>query len=107
MTVTGLSHKIPDSPAIGKRKLCDRIGPGRINGAVTILHRDIPGADRDMLGFATLTLCPIERTLIVPELLTAQERDWLNAYHARVAEVLALELEGADRDWLLEKCAAI
>jgi len=39
--------------------------------------------------------------------LTAQERDWLNAYHARVAEVLALELEGADRDWLLEKCAAI
>ena len=39
--------------------------------------------------------------------LTAAERDWLNAYHTRVAEVLVPELEGADRDWLLEKCAAI
>ena len=79
----------------------------RIENLVLVEPRDIPGADRDMLGFATLTLCPIERTLIVPELLTAQERNWLNAYHARVAEVLALELEGADREWLLEKCAAI
>jgi Xaa-Pro aminopeptidase len=43
----------------------------------------------------------------VAELLTDGERDWLNAYHARVAEVLAPELEGVDRDWLLEKCAAI
>jgi Xaa-Pro aminopeptidase len=79
----------------------------RIENLVLVEPREIAGADRDMLGFETLTLCPIERTLIVAELLTAQERDWLNAYHARVAEVLAAELEGADRDWLLEKCAAI
>jgi Xaa-Pro aminopeptidase len=79
----------------------------RIENLVLVEPRAIAGADRDMLGFETLTLCPIERTLIVPELLTAAERDWLNAYHARVAQVLAPELEGADRDWLLEKCAAI
>lgn len=79
----------------------------RIENLVLVEPRAIAGADRDMLGFETLTLCPIERTLIVPELLTATERDWLNAYHARVAQVLAPELEGADRDWLLEKCAAI
>lgn len=79
----------------------------RIENLVLVVPRDIAGADRDMLGFETLTLCPIERTLIVPELLTSGERDWLNAYHARVAEVLSPELEGADRDWLLEKCAAI
>ncbi|HIV77601.1 MAG TPA: aminopeptidase P family protein [Candidatus Sphingomonas excrementigallinarum] len=79
----------------------------RIENLVLVEPRTIAGADRDMLGFETLTLCPIERTLIVPELLTAGERDWLNAYHARVAEILAPELEGADRDWLLEKCAAI
>lgn len=79
----------------------------RIENLVLVEPREIAGADRDMLGFETLTLCPIERTLIVPELLTAGERDWLNAYHARVAEILAPELEGADRDWLLEKCAAI
>ncbi|APX64726.1 aminopeptidase P family protein [Sphingomonas sp. gentR] len=79
----------------------------RIENLVLVEPRAIAGADRDMLGFETLTLCPIERTLIVSELLTATERDWLNAYHARVAQVLAPELEGADRDWLLEKCAAI
>ncbi|MFE8585431.1 aminopeptidase P family protein [Sphingomonas sp. NCPPB 2930] len=79
----------------------------RIENLVLVEPRAIAGADREMLGFETLTLCPIERTLIVAELLTAGERDWLNAYHARVAEVLAPELEGADRDWLLEKCAAI
>lgn len=79
----------------------------RIENLVLVEPREIAGADRDMLGFETLTLCPIERTLIVPELLTAGERDWLNAYHARVAEILAPELEGAERDWLLEKCAAI
>jgi len=79
----------------------------RIENLVLVVPRAIPGADRDVLGFETLTLCPIERTLIVPELLTSGERDWLNAYHARVAEVLAPELEGADRDWLLEKCVAI
>ncbi|WP_267432916.1 aminopeptidase P family protein [Sphingomonas sp. GM_Shp_1] len=79
----------------------------RIENLVLVERREIAGADREMLGFETLTLCPIERTLIVADLLTAGERAWLNAYHARVAEVLAPELEGADRDWLLEKCAAI
>jgi Xaa-Pro aminopeptidase len=79
----------------------------RIENLVLVESREIAGADRDMLGFETLTLCPIERTLIVADLLTSGERDWLNAYHARVAEILAPELEGADRDWLLEKCAAI
>lgn len=79
----------------------------RIENLVLVEPREIAGADREMLGFETLTLCPIERTLIMADLLTAGERDWLNAYHARVAEVLAPELEGADRDWLLEKCAAI
>ncbi|WP_336868671.1 aminopeptidase P family protein [Sphingomonas sanguinis] len=79
----------------------------RIENLVLVEPRAIAGADRDMLGFETLTLCPIERTLIVSELLTAAEQDWLNAYHARVAEILMPELDGADRDWLLEKCAAI
>ena len=37
-----------------------------------------------MLGFENLTLAPFDCRLIVPELLIAAERDWLNAYHARV-----------------------
>ncbi len=36
------------------------------------------------LGFETLTLCPIDTTLIQPELMTADEITWLNNYHSRV-----------------------
>ena len=39
-----------------------------------------------MMGFETLTLAPIDRRLVVPELLSAEELAWLDAYHARVAE---------------------
>ena len=57
------------------------------------------GGDRELLGFRTLTLCPIDRRLIVPELLTADERSWLDAYHARVRTELR-PLMGDATDWL-------
>jgi Xaa-Pro aminopeptidase len=79
----------------------------RIENLVLIEPRTIPGADRDMLGFETLTLCPIERTLIDPGLLTPEERAWLDAYHARVAAALAPEMAEDDRAWLLAKCAPL
>jgi Xaa-Pro aminopeptidase len=49
---------------------------------------DIEGGDRAMMGFETLTLCPIDRRLIDPALLTSEEIAWLDAYHARVGEAL-------------------
>ena len=79
----------------------------RIENLVLIEPRTIPGADRDMLGFETLTLCPIERTLIDPGLLNPEERAWLDAYHARVAAALAPEMAEDDRAWLLAKCAPL
>ncbi|RME17563.1 MAG: aminopeptidase P family protein, partial [Alphaproteobacteria bacterium] len=42
--------------------------------------------EREMLDFETLTFVPIERRLIVPEMLSAGERAWLDAYHAEVLE---------------------
>jgi Xaa-Pro aminopeptidase len=36
-------------------------------------------------GFETLTLCPFDRNLIAPELLTPAERSWLDGYHAACA----------------------
>ena len=45
-------------------------------------------AEREMLGFETLTLAPIDRNLIEPSLLDEDEIAWLNAYHARVREEL-------------------
>jgi Xaa-Pro aminopeptidase len=79
----------------------------RIENLVLVEPRTITGADRDMLGFETLTFCPIERTLIDPALLTAGERDWLDAYHARVLAVLAPEMDADERAWLAAKCAPI
>lgn len=54
----------------------------------------IAGGDRPMLSFETLTLAPIDRALIEPALLSAAERSWLDAYHARVRETLAPALSG-------------
>lgn len=40
------------------------------------------------LGFETLTLCPIDTSLIQSGLLNADEKEWLNSYHKRVNEKL-------------------
>ncbi|WP_299499299.1 aminopeptidase P family protein [uncultured Roseobacter sp.] len=63
---------------------------------------DLPGGDshRKMLNWRTLTFAPIDRRLIVAEMLTAAERDWLNAYHAEVAEKIAPRLSPAAKTWL-------
>lgn len=68
----------------------------------------IPGGEREMLGFETLTLAPIDRRLIVVEMLTAQERAAMDAYHARVLEVVGPRIEQADvRAWLEAACAPL
>nr|WP_272210112.1 aminopeptidase P family protein [Marinicella sp. W31]MDC2875976.1 aminopeptidase P family protein [Marinicella sp. W31] len=41
----------------------------------------IEGGEIPMLGFETLTWCPIDLRLVMPELLTDDERAWLDAYH--------------------------
>jgi Xaa-Pro aminopeptidase len=50
--------------------------------------------------FETLTLAPIETRLIQPDLLTAAERNWLNAYHARVLREIGPQLQEPLREWL-------
>ncbi len=61
---------------------------------------DVPGGERPMLGFETLTLAPIARELIVKPLLTKEELAWLNAYHARVRDVIGAQLDGEALVWL-------
>ncbi|HET8554637.1 MAG TPA: aminopeptidase P family protein [Rhodanobacteraceae bacterium] len=57
------------------------------------------------MEYETITLCPIDTRAIEPELLEASERDWLNAYHARVEKELTPLLDDdADRAWLRERC---
>ena len=52
------------------------------------------GAEKKMLGFETLTFAPIDRSLIETALLTADERRWVDDYHARVLEVVGPQLDG-------------
>ena len=59
------------------------------------------------LQFESLTLCPIDTAPIIREMLTAEETDWLNAYHKTVYDSLSPYLDGEDRAWLAEACAGI
>jgi Xaa-Pro aminopeptidase len=65
------------------------------------------GGDRPMLGFDTLTLAPIDRRLIDTALLDADERAWLDAYHARVAAALTPLVEQDVAHWLDLACRPI
>lgn len=54
----------------------------------------------DFLKFETLTLAPIDMAPIVLEMLSTEEREWLNTYHHRVYESLSPYLEGNEKEWL-------
>ncbi|MBX9857958.1 MAG: aminopeptidase P family protein [Sphingomonas sp.] len=77
----------------------------RIENLILVEERVCEGGT--MLGFETLTFCPIERSLIDPALLTVAERDWLNDYHAKVLAVLGPQMAGDELAWLEAKCAPI
>lgn len=61
----------------------------------------------DFLEFETLTLCPIDTRCLLPELLSAEERQWLNAYHDEVCQRLSPLLGGDALQWLQVRTAAI
>ncbi len=80
----------------------------RIENLVAVTPADgHAAAEREMLAFETLTLAPIDLDLVEPELLSAAEIAWLDAYHARVRETLAPLLDRATARWLEEATRAL
>ena len=79
----------------------------RIENLVLVEERAIEGAESAMLGFETLTFVPIDRTLIDVSLLTETEIAWMDAYHARVREIVAPQLSGEDLAWLEAQTAPL
>ena len=59
------------------------------------------------LKFETVTFCPFERSLILPELLTEEERNWINDYHAQTFEKLSPWLNEEECGWLKDKTKPI
>ncbi len=57
----------------------------------------------DWLQFETLTLCYIDTTPLLKELMTAEETDWLNRYNRHVYDTLCPYLEPEEKEWLESK----
>lgn len=58
-------------------------------------------------SFETLTLCPIDRRLILPDALGEKGRNWLNQYHEQVYAKLHPLLKAEQQKWLEQACAPI
>jgi Xaa-Pro aminopeptidase len=70
------------------------------NLVLVVAAAPVAGAEKPLNAFETLTLAPIDRRLILPELLTPEETAWLDRYHARVVEALSPLLDADSRAWL-------
>jgi len=79
----------------------------RIENLVLVVEKRIEGAEKEILGFETVTFAPIERRLVVKDMLSTAELHWLNDYHAQVLEKIGPKLSGTDREWLEQACAPI
>jgi Xaa-Pro aminopeptidase len=79
----------------------------RIENLVLVVPQEVEGAEKKVLGFETLTFAPIDRNLIETALLDADERAWVDDYHARVVEVVGPQLEGEVKAWLEASCAPL
>lgn len=67
----------------------------------------IEGGDRPMLGFECLTFAPLARALIDADLLSSEERDWVDDYHQRVLAEIGDLVDGEAADWLEAACAPL
>jgi Xaa-Pro aminopeptidase len=73
----------------------------RIENLVAVVEAEAEGEDsQPMLAFETLTLAPLDRSLIEVDALSDAELAWVDGYHARVRKTLSPELDGEDLAWL-------
>ena len=81
----------------------------RLENLIVVQPAPIPpgGDDRVQLCFETLTFAPFDRRLIVTDMMSPGDRDWLNTYHADVLAKIGPRLSPAALDWCKEACAAI
>jgi Xaa-Pro aminopeptidase len=80
----------------------------RIENLVCVIESPrAQGEEKDMLAFETLTLAPIDRTLIETKLLSPDEIAWIDAYHARVRAAHKDKIDAETAAWLDKATAPI
>ena len=79
----------------------------RIENLVLVAAKAVAGAEKEMLGFETLTFAPIDRNLVDVALLDAVERAWLDDYHAKVAALIGPQVPDDVRNWLADATAPL
>src|SRR5690606_21176643 len=79
----------------------------RIENLVLVVPREAEGAEKQLLGFETLTFAPIDRNLIALDMLSDAERIWVDSYHRKVLEIVGPQLDGAAKSWLEAQCAPL
>ncbi len=67
----------------------------------------VPGGERPMHGFEQLTFAPLDRRLIDADLLTMDERAYVDGYHAQTLAKVGPLLDGDVLDWLTGQCAPL
>jgi Xaa-Pro aminopeptidase len=70
------------------------------NLAFVVRDEKLSTDERTWLRFDTITLCPFDRQLIDPQIMTPEQRAWLNAYHKRVFKELSPHLDTEHARWL-------
>ena len=79
----------------------------RIENLIVVIKLDGIGEGREIYGFETITLAPIDLNAIEKSLLEPHETDWLNSYHARVRDTLMPLVDGDTGAWLREATRAL
>src|SRR6185437_7968430 len=80
----------------------------RIENLIVVTEgKEVPGGEKRMMEFETITFAPIDLELVEPSLLTEGERAWLNGYHAKVREKIGPQVDEETRAWLTHATRAI
>ena len=74
---------------------------------ITLVVEDVENEYASFLKFETLTLAPIDLNLVKAELLSPEEKNWLNNYHQTVFILLAPHLSVDELEWLQASCREI
>jgi len=79
----------------------------RLENLLLVQAAELPNATKPFLRFETLTLAPFDTRLLDPTLMDPWEKDWLNAYHARVLREVGPALPPDTAAWLAQACREI